>query len=403
MGTVASASFRPFLRSGRRPSAIVIGAGSTGAATAHDLALRGVNVTVLERGEIASGTTGRNHGLLHSGARYAVKDRESATECITERDVLARIAPEVLELNGGLFIAVDEAGLAYREPFLEACASAGIPVRELDAAETRALEPAVSSTILAAIEVPDGVFDPLHLCLAFLATARANGARHRPFSEVEELRVRGSSVEGVVVRDRSTGERRTVEADVVINATGPWAGEVAAMAGVDVPVVPTAGVMVAVAGRAVDRVINRLDAPSDGDIVLPQRQTLVIGTSSWPVDDPDCITIPAEHVERMFLRGGELVPAVWGRPARGVFAAARPLIGRPGDASAGRELPRTFQCFDHASDGVQGFVTISGGKTTTARAMAETTADIVCAKLGVREPCRTRDVPLRSYREYAHA
>src|SRR5688572_3127412 len=109
MGTVASAWFRTGLGSDRGPSAIIIGAGSTGAATAHDLALRGVKVTVLERGEIASGTTGRNHGLLHSGARYAVKDRESARECIAERDVLARIAPEVLELNGGLFIAIDEA------------------------------------------------------------------------------------------------------------------------------------------------------------------------------------------------------------------------------------------------------------------------------------------------------
>ena len=64
-------------------------------------ALRGVDVTVVERGEVASGTTGRNHGLLHSGGRYAVKDPESAAECIAERDVLARIAPEVLELNGG--------------------------------------------------------------------------------------------------------------------------------------------------------------------------------------------------------------------------------------------------------------------------------------------------------------
>ena len=105
---------------------LVIGAGSSGAAIAHDLSLRGVDVTVVERGEVASGTTGRNHGLLHSGARYAVKDPESATECIVERDILARIAPEVLELNGGLFVAVDDAGLAYREPFLEACARAGI-------------------------------------------------------------------------------------------------------------------------------------------------------------------------------------------------------------------------------------------------------------------------------------
>jgi glycerol-3-phosphate dehydrogenase len=387
----------------RPPTALVIGAGSTGAAVAHDLALRGVAVTVVERGNVASGTTGRNHGLLHSGARYAVKDPESAAECIAERDVLARIAPEVLELNGGIFVAVDEAGLVYREPFEAACASAGVPIRRLSGAEARDLEPALSERALAAYEVPDGVFDPLHLCLAFLATAIANGARTMPFMEVEDLVVRGTAVEGAVVRERRTGDRWRIEADAIVNATGPWAGTIAAMAGVDVPVVPTAGVMVAVGGRVVDRVINRLDRPSDGDIVLPQRQTVVIGTSSWPIDDPDCIDIRPADVALMFDRGGELVPSVRGRPPRGVFAAARPLIGRPGDVAAGRELSRTFECFDHAADGIDGFVTISGGKTTTARAMAEATADVVCRKLGVATPCRTADLPLRSYRDYFDA
>jgi glycerol-3-phosphate dehydrogenase len=161
--------------------------------------------------------------------------------------------------------------------------------------------------------------------------------------------------------------------------------------------------MVAVEGRFVDRVVNRLDAPSDGDIVLPQRRTVVIGTSSWPVDDPDQIAIPPAHVGLMFERGGELVPAVRARPTRGVFAAARPLIGRPGDASAGRDLSRTFECFDHAADGVDGFITISGGKTTTARAMAEATADLVCRKFGVTTACRTREIALRSYRDYYDA
>jgi glycerol-3-phosphate dehydrogenase len=387
----------------RQPTALIIGAGSTGAATAHDLALRGVAVTLVERGEIASGTTGRNHGLLHSGARYAVKDPESAVECIAERDTLARIAPEVLELNGGVFVAVDEAGLAYAEPFQAACARAGIPVRALSGSEARGLEPALSDRVLAAYEVPDGVFDPLHLCLAFAATAAANGARTMPFMEVQDLVVRGNAVEGAVVVERRTGDRFRIEADVVVNATGPWAGKIAALAGVDVPVVPTAGVMVAVGGRSVDRVINRLDLPSDGDIVLPQRQTVVIGTSSWPVENPDCIAIPPEHVSLMFDRGSELVPSVRGRSPRGVFAAARPLIGRPGDVAAGRELSRTFECFDHTADGIDGFVTISGGKTTTARAMAEATADVVCGKLGVTIPCRTRDVPLRSYRDYFDA
>ena len=382
------------------PRAIVIGAGSTGAATAHDLALRGFAVIVVERGEIASGTTGRNHGLLHSGGRYAVKDRESAVECIVERDILARIAPEVLELNGGLFVAVDEAGLAYREPFLEACAAAGIPTRDLSAPEMRDLEPAVSDRVLAAVEVPDGVFDPFHLCLAFLGTARWNGATVLTHTEVESLVVRGSTVEGVIARDRTSGGRFPLAADVTINAAGPWAGRIAAMAGLDVPIVPTAGVMVSVVGRRVDRVINRLDRPSDGDIVVPQRQTMVVGTSSWPVDDPDHIAIPAEHVALMIERGSELVPRIREAPQRGVFAAARPLVGRAGKSDDGRELSRTFECFDHASSGIEGFVTISGGKTTTARAMAEVTADVCARKLGIDAACRTRTEALLSYRAY---
>jgi glycerol-3-phosphate dehydrogenase len=388
------------VKAGESPSALVIGTGSTGAAVAHDLALRGVQVTVVERGEIASGTTGRNHGLLHSGGRYAVKDAESAVECITERDILARIVPEVLELNGGLFVALTEEDLAYRDPFLEACARCGIPTRVLTAAEARELEPALSSRVLGAVEVPDGVFDPLHLCLAFLATAQANGTAVRPYTEVEELIVRDSTVEGAIVHDRRTGRRSRVEADMVINATGPWADRVAAMAGLDVPVVPTAGVMVAVAGRFVDRVINRLNTPSDGDIVLPQRRTVVIGTSSWQVADPDLVTIPEEHVALMSERGSELVPNIRTAPMRGVFAASRPLIGRADDTSGGRELSRTFECFDHAAEGVHGFVTISGGKTTTARAMAEATSDVVCRQLGIDAPSRTATIPLRSYRDF---
>jgi glycerol-3-phosphate dehydrogenase len=67
----------------------------------------------------------------------------------------------------------------------------------------------------------------------------------------------------------------------------------------------------------------------------------------------------------------------------------------------GRELSRTFKCFDHAAaDGVEGFVTITGGKATTLRAMAEATADLVCRKLGVEAPCRTREVVLAPHTAY---
>ena len=72
---------------------IVIGGGGTGAAVIHDLCQRGFKATLVERGELTSGTTGRHHGLLHSGGRYAVKDQESAIECIVENMILRKIAP----------------------------------------------------------------------------------------------------------------------------------------------------------------------------------------------------------------------------------------------------------------------------------------------------------------------
>ena len=97
----------------------IIGGGGTGAALAHDLTLRGFEVSLFERGEFLSGTTGRHHGLLHSGARYAVHDPVAARECIQENNILRQIAPQALEQNDGLFVAISEADLEYREEFVD--------------------------------------------------------------------------------------------------------------------------------------------------------------------------------------------------------------------------------------------------------------------------------------------
>ena len=119
----------------------VIGAGSTGAAIAHDLALRGVRVTHVERFGPAAGTTGHNQAQLHSGARYAVNDPESARECIEENRILRKIMPGALELNDGLFIALNEEHLSYRETFLEGCANCNIPTEEISTDNALKLEP----------------------------------------------------------------------------------------------------------------------------------------------------------------------------------------------------------------------------------------------------------------------
>jgi len=378
------------------PHVIVIGAGSTGSATAHDLALRGLHVTVIDRGEVASGTTGRNHCLLHSGGRYCMTDQESAIECIDENLILRNIMPDLLELNDGLFVAVTEEDLSYKERFLEACAACHISARDIPIKHAFDLEPFLNPGAFATVQVPDGVFEPFRFCLSFLATARLHGAVVRRYHLVTEIICSGKSVTGVKVMDYRTGKTEILGTDLVVNAAGPWAEDIAAMAGVKVPVQPTAGVMVTLDCRLNNMVLNRLNKPSDGDIVVPQRATSTIGTTSWKVEDPDLITIPPEHVEKMIVQGELLMPVIRKIPMRARMAVARPLIVKSG--ADARNVSRTFECFDHAYDGVDGFVTISGGKTTTARAMAERVSDLVCNKLGIVAECRTREVPLASYR-----
>jgi len=378
-----------------KPHAIIIGAGFTGVATAHDLALRGFEVTVVDRGPIANGTSGRTHGLLHSGGRYAVKDKESAIECIEENMILRKIVPSVIEPNGGLFIAISESDLAYAEEFIEGTQACGIPVEELSPQEALAMEPNLNPDLLAAFTVPDGTFDPLRLAMSFAATAKSNGAKFQLYTEVEDLLQDGQGhVVGVKVWNRTNDERREIHGDIVVNATGAWAGKITEMAGADVPISPTPGVMVAFDRRLTHRTINRLCRPSDGDIVLPQRRMLVVGTTSYEVDYLDYVPVIPEQIQQMREAAVRLIPGLAQAKIRGIYTATRPLVG----AGTGRSIARTFKSFDHAVDnGIEGLVTITGGKATTLRLMAEKISDLVCQKMGVKAECKTRETPLLSY------
>ena len=382
-----------------KPHVIVIGAGFTGCAVAYDLAQRGLAVTVIERGEISAGTSGRTHGLLHSGGRYCVTDQESAIECIEENRILRRITPQCIEPNEGMFIAISDSDMAYKDAFLRGAQTCRIETREIRPQEALKMEPNLNPGLKAAILIPDGTFDPLRLALGFAASAKALGAEFFCYSEVEDLIRNGmGAITGVKVWNRADNTKRDLRADLVVSATGAWAGKIAEMAGVAVPVKPTPGVMVAFEGRLVNRPINRLCEPDDGDIVLPQRRFVVVGTTSFAAPDVDYIPVFKDQVQMMVDRGADLIPAIRKANHRGAFMSSRPLIA---SGMSARSIARTFKCYDHKeAEGVDGLVTITGGKATTCRAMAEKTADVVCAKLGLAAACRTRDVPLKPYRTF---
>lgn len=380
---------------------LIIGGGGTGGALAHDLALRGLRVTLVERGEVTCGTTGRHHGLLHSGARYAVHDQESAVECIEENMILRRICPGSFEENDGLFVGVTDEDMEYLEPFLKGCAESGIPTQQLSPDEALRLEPNLNPDLKVAVRVPDGTMDAMRMPLRFFATAKHNGAQIRSYMEVTGLLRHDGVVGGAAVHDHVTGKDDEITADLVVNATGPWSEKIAAMAGVEVPIQPSPGVLLALRGRLCNMVLNRLHKSGDGDIVVPQRALSVVGTSSWTVEDPDHLDVPEDHVQRMYEEGAKLLPAVKTAEFRAAWSAARPLIGSREGADTGRELSRTFKTYDHKeTDDLEGFVTITGGKGTTLRGMAELCSNVVCQKLGIDEPCRTRETVLLPHTAY---
>jgi len=381
--------------------ALISGGGGTGGALAHDLALRGLAVTLVERGEVTSGTTGRHHGMLHSGGRYAVKDKESAVECIEENMILRKIAPGSFEENGGLFVAVTDEDVEYSHLFVEGCGECDIPTKKLTREQALRIEPNLNPETKLAVHVPDATMDAMRLPLRFFATAKSNGAVIKPFTEVLAINKEGQTVTGIRVVDHTSEREYDIGADIVINAAGPWSGKIADMVGVEVPIRPSPGVMVAVRGRLCNLILNRMTPSGDGDIIVPQRGLSVIGTTSWVVDDPDNLGLPRDHIQKMYDEGSKMLPLVTEVPFRAAWAAARPLIGpRKADAETGRELSRTFKCFDHIDEGVEGFVTITGGKATTLRGMAEAAANVVCEKLGIDAPCRTREEVLLPYTAY---
>lgn len=377
----------------------IIGGGGTGAATAYDLALRGLSVILFERGELTSGTTGRHHGQLHSGARYALGDHHIARECMVETLILRRIAADALEFNQGMFLAVDDEGEALTGEFIEACRDADIPAMEIPVKRAREFEPRISGKTRRAVLVPDGTIDAYRLAMRFFASAASRGAVIRNFSEVVGIEVTNGAVHGVTVRSLRDGSEQSYECGAIVNAAGPWSDRVAAMAKVDVPVTPAAGTMVAVEGRVTNMVISRLRRPSDGDIVVPQRRLSIVGSTQRKVKNPDGLRPLPEEITFLLSSADELITDFSKQPFRAAWAAARPLAGR--SAEEGREISRDISIIDHGEkDAVKGFFSVLGGKATTLRRMGELVTDQVAAFLGNDEPCRSADFELAPYASY---
>ena len=375
---------------------IILGGGATGAGTARDCAMRGLKTLLVERFDFTAGATGRNHGMLHSGARYAVTDPDSAAECIKENMILKRIARHCVDETGGLFVTLPEDSLDYQAKFVNACAKAGIPTEIIDPKEAVRMEPALNPDIIGAVTVPDGSVDPFRLTMANVLAAKRLGAQFLIYHEAVGFIKDGNRIVGVKLRDNKNGRISERYASVFINACGIWGHHVAELAGVTVNMYPAKGALLIFGHRLNNHILNRCRKPGDADILVPGDTISLIGTTSSHVafDQIDHMEVLPSEVDTLLREGTKLSPMLAYTRIIRAYAGVRPLVASDDDPS-GRSISRGIVCLDHAKrDGLEGFITITGGKLMTYRLMAEWATDLACRKLGVDRPCQTADIPL---------
>jgi glycerol-3-phosphate dehydrogenase len=179
----------------------------------------------------------------------------------------------------------------------------------------------------------------------------------------------------------------------VINATGAWAAEVAALAGAHIDILYSKGSLLITDERISYRVLNRLRPSSDADILVPGGTVSILGTTSIHLDSLEDIRPTIPEIDHLIDTAAAMVPALNTTRFIRAYAGVRPLVGSE-SLENGRSLSRGFVLLDHTGEGVENLISIVGGKLTTYRKMAEETSDLVCRRLGVARPCMTRTQPL---------
>ena len=379
---------------------LVIGGGITGAGIARDTSLRGLSTALVERDDFGSGTSSRSSRLVHGGVRYLEHGHlHLVLESSRERRTLMRIAPHLVrplrftwpvyrgariprwKLNAGLFMY--DALAAFRNVKNH---------RSLDAAAVIAQEPSVRrDALLGGAEYYDAATDDARLALANVLSAEEHGAVVVNHASVVRFTRDGGRVTGAVVRDSEGGADIHVRASVVVNATGPWTDTLRALDVGESPnaVRATKGVHISVPlERLATHGALTLLSPVDGRVMfaLPSTATTIIGNTDTPTDErPDEVRASREDVDYLLATANLFFPSahLTARDVIAAWAGIRPLVasGFTRDpASASRE-----HRIDRSATGV---ISVSGGKLTTYRSVAEEVASAVETALG-RRPSRS--------------
>jgi glycerol-3-phosphate dehydrogenase len=370
--------------------AVVIGGGVTGAGIARDAALRGLRVALFEKGDYASGTSSKSSKLIHGGLRYLEHGEIGLVfESVSERRVQTRVAPHLVRplpflipiyrgarpglemMNVGLWI-YDSLAL-FRAPRLHKVFRGARAALEI--------EPALRSDGLrGALEYYDCNTDDARLVLENALDACALGADCHTYTEVIRLE-RGADrrITGVAVRDRLTGEARSITSRVVVLAAGAWTDEMIARfeIPIDRPLLRrTKGVHIVVPRDRLplSRAIT-LQSPLDHRVMfaIPWRERTVLGTTDTDfTGTADEVAADAADVRYLCDSANGVFPSAALVPddVIATWAGLRPLIAAPPNVDES-DVSREHEVFTRSD----GLVIIAGGKLTTYRRMARQTVN----------------------------
>lgn len=398
---------------------LVLGGGITGTGIARDAAVRGLSVALLDKGDLASGTSQTSSKLIHGGLRYLEQlELGLVREGVRERAVLGRNAPHLARPLPFVFPVYRDGRVGMIEVAIGMWAYDALSLftnykrhQMLSRRRLMKQEPSLRDAGLKGGALYyDCMTDDGRLTLETALDAEAHGAVIVTHAEVLSLtRDATHTTRGVSVRDRLddqglTGQGQAsapfeVRAKVVIVAAGPWTDRVLKDArGGELPLLrPTKGAHIVLDGpRLPVKSAIVLTSPEDGRVLfaIPWGARTIVGTTDTDESDPDSVEASAADVDYLLRSANHYFPGVRGTPADVIstWAGLRPLMGDGGGTHAS-DVSR-----EHAILSIDpGLLAIAGGKLTTYRLMAEQAVDKALDKLGARvraEPCRTEELPL---------
>lgn len=386
---------------------VVVGGGATGLGVAIDAAARGYQTLLLEQSDFAKGTSSRSTKLVHGGVRYLQQGNVSLViEALKERGLLLRNAPHLVRNLPFVVPNYDWwegpfYGIGLKMYDLLAGRQGFGRSRVLSKERTRELLPTIEPEgLIGGVIYHDGQFDDARLAVNMAQTAAEQGAILLNYCEVVGLlKTDDGEVHGVQAVDRESGAEHEIRARVVVNATGVFADRLRSM---DEP--GTRGVLAP--SQGVHIVLEREFLPGDTAIMVPRTDDgrvlfaipwldkVVVGTTDTPITETVLEPRPFRHELDFLLEHAAryLTQDPTEADVQSTFAGLRPLVG--GGETDTASLSRDHTLLISGS----GLVTITGGKWTTYRKMAEDTVDQAATLAGVEDrPCPTRELPIHGY------